>query len=349
MSTPKRVTVQLVADHAGVSIASVSRVLNGLAASDEVTTRVHAAVSELGYVPSATARSLKAGKTDQIAFAVADVGNPVYVAMMHEVSQVIAASGYRLMLSSTGNDASAQIDVLDGLGRGFADGLLLSPLRVTDELIERLQTSHLPIVIVGSLPAGVELDSVRADSPVGVGLAVEHLAEQGRSRIAFVNGPVDTVPGTARLSGYVAAMDAHGLTMHAETQVAAEDFTFKAGLTAVAALLDQSTPDAIICANDLLAIAALKVLTRRGLSVPEDVALVGMDDTDIAELAIPSITSVNLGSRKRAQAAAELLLRRIENPDAPVQTIVIAPTLTVRESSVAEAAAVRGTNAGDPR
>ncbi|MFC4222372.1 substrate-binding domain-containing protein [Lysinibacter cavernae] len=334
MSTHKRITVQLVADHAGVSIASVSRVLNGLAASDEVVAKVNQAVAELGYVPSATARSLKAGKTDQIAFAVADVGNPVYVAMMHEVSQVIAHSGYRLVLSSTGNEAEAQLDVLDSLNRGFADGLLLSPLRVTPELVERLQTSRLPIVIIGSLPEGVELDNVRADSPVGVGLAVDHLVEQGRKRIAFVNGPVDTVPGAARLSGYVNAMTKHGLPLQAEMQVNAADFTYKDGLVAVNALLDQATPDAIICANDLLAVAALKAMTLRGLSVPNDVALVGMDDTDVAELAIPSITSVNLGSRTRAEAAAEMLLRRIDEPNAPAESVVIAPTLTIRESSV---------------
>lgn len=344
MKSPKRVTVQRVADAAGVSIASVSRVLNGLATSDDVSARVRTAVTELGYVPSATARSLKAGKTDQIAFAVADVGNPVYVAMMHEVAQVIADSGYRLMLSSTGNDARAQIDVLDSLSRGFADGLLLSPLRLTDELIERLQTTHLPIVIIGSLPEGVELDSVRANSPVGVGLAVDHLAEQGRTHIGFVNGPVDTTPGTARLSGYVAAMTAAGLPMQADTQVSAEDFTYRAGLDAVATLLDQSTPDALICANDLLAIAALKVITERGLRVPEDIALVGMDDTDMAEFAIPSITSVNLGSRVRAETAAQLLLRRIAEPDAPVRTIVIAPTLTVRGSSVVAAPAAQKDN-----
>lgn len=333
MSTHKRITVQLVADHAGVSIASVSRVLNGLGASEEVASKVNASVAELGYVPNSAARSLKVGRSDQIALAVADVGNPVYVAMMHEVSRVIAESGYRLVLSSTGNDVDAQIDVLDGLNRGFADGLILSPLRVTDELVDRLQASALPIVIVGSLPERAELDSVRADSRTGVALAVNHLADAGRTRIALVNGPVDTVPGAARLDGYMVAMSERGLTLNADSQVNAADFTYKDGLVAVAALLEQATPDAIICANDLLAIAALKVITSRGLRVPDDIALVGMDDTDLAELAIPSITSVNLGSRERAQAAAELLMRRIENPQAPHQTIVIAPTLSVRESS----------------
>jgi LacI family transcriptional regulator len=238
------------------------------------------------------------------------------------------------VLSSTGGAAQDEIDLLDGLNRGFADGLILSPLRVTDALISRLRESRLPIVIIGSLPDDVELDSVRADSARGMGLAVKHLAQQGRQHIAFINGPVDTVPGAARLGGYLAAMAKRGLTVHPDAQVEASDFTFKAGLDAADILLSQSTPDAIVCANDLLAVAAMKVLARRGLSVPGDVALVGMDDTDIADLANPSLTSVNLGSVARARAAAKLLLRRLNDPGAPVKQIVIEPSLTIRESSV---------------
>ncbi|MCY7288332.1 MAG: LacI family transcriptional regulator [Cryobacterium sp.] len=334
MAETKKSTLVLVAERAGVSIASVSRVLNGLPASEQVTNRVREAAADLGYVPDATARSLRAGRTNQIALGVADVGNPVYVAMMHEVSRVIAEAGYRLVLSSTGNDPQDQIDLLDSLGRGYADGLVLSPLRVTDELVDRLKASRLPIVIIGSLPPGVELDNVRADSARGMGLAVKHLAAQGHHRIALINGPVDTVPGAARLGGYLKAMTKRNLPLTADTQVSAVDFTFKDGLVAAEILLEQATPDAIICANDLLAVAAMKVITGRGLRIPHDIAIVGMDDTDIAQLANPALTSVDLGSVKRARTAAKLLLRRLADPQAPVKQVVIEPKLVVRESSV---------------
>ena len=334
MSDTKKSTVVLVAERAGVSIASVSRVLNGLPASEQLAERVRKAAAELGYVPDATARSLKAGRTDQIAFAVADVGNPVYVEMMHEVSRVVSKAGFRLVLSSTGNDPQDQIDLLANLNRGFADGLILSPIRVTEPLVESLRTSRLPIVVIGSLPHGVELDSVGADSVAGIGLAVEHLVEQGRRHIAFVNGPVDTVPGTARLSGYLKSIERFDLSTSADLQVEASDFTYKAGRKAAARLLEQSSPDAIVCANDLLAVALLKELTSRGIRVPDDVAVVGMDDTDAAELANPSLTSVDLGSAKRAKEAAKLLIRRLADPTAPVKQVVIEPSLSVRESSV---------------
>ncbi|MFB2597019.1 LacI family DNA-binding transcriptional regulator [Herbiconiux sp. P17] len=338
MPPTKKSTLVLVAERAGVSIASVSRVMNGLPASQQVVERVRQAADELGYVPDATARSLKAGKTEQIALAVADVGNPVYVGMMHEISRVITKAGYRLVISSTGSDPQDQIDLLTGLNRGFADGLILSPLRVTDELGAQLRASRLPIVIIGSLPAGVELDNVRADSVRGIALAVDHLIEQGRQRIAFINGPVDTVPGAARLNGYLRALNEQGRPQNADAQVNASDFTYRAGLKAAAALLDQTTPDAIVCANDLLAVAAMKVISKRGLRVPDDIAIVGMDDTDIADLAQPAITSVDLRSTKRARVAAKLLLRRLENPQAPVEQVVIEPKLVVRASSVKECA-----------
>jgi LacI family transcriptional regulator, galactose operon repressor len=258
--------------------------------------------------------------------------------MVREISAVVTEAGYRLVLSSTGGDPKDQIDLLVSLNRGFADGLIMSPLRVPEELGTQLRSSRLPIVVIGSLPPGVELDTVRADSVAGMALAVGHLAEQGRERIAFVNGPVDTVPGAARRGGYLRALAAAKLHDDADTQVTARDFTYQAGLSAATTLLDRSTPDGIVCANDLLAIAALNVATRRGLRVPGDIAIVGMDDTDVADLANPALTSVDLGATRRAKAAATLLLRRMAAPAAPVRQVVIEPTLTVRGSSTSQVA-----------
>ncbi|MEU6859645.1 LacI family DNA-binding transcriptional regulator [Glycomyces sp. NPDC046736] len=338
MAATRRSNLALVAARAGVSVASVSRVLNGGSASEDLARRVREAAAELGYVPDASARTMRTGRTDQITLAVADVGNPVYVQMMRTVTGIVAKAGYRLVVSSTGSDPQSQIDLVGSLNRGYADGLLISPLRVTPELLDALSSSRLPIVVIGSLPPEVDIDSVRADSATGIGLAVEHLIGQGRRRIALVNGPVDTVPGSARLAGYLAALERFGLAPNSELQVTATGFTYRAGRRATAALLGQSTPDAIIGANDLLAVGALKELAAAGLTVPTDVAVVGMDDTDAAELATPSLTSVDLGSSKRAKAAAQLLIRRIEEPDAPVSRLVIDPSLSVRESTLGSAA-----------
>jgi LacI family transcriptional regulator len=331
-----RATVVMVAERAGVSIASVSRVLNGLATSDDVRDNVLRAAAELDYVPDAVARSLKVGRTEQVALAVADVGNPVYVSMMHAITDVLATAGYRLVISSTGAQPDDQLGLLESLNRGYCDGLVLIPLRISDELIAALTSTRHPVVVIGTLPPGVDLDNVRADSPAGVGLALEHLVEHGRRRVAFVNGPVDTVPGAARLSGFVRHAAELGLATSADMQVEADDFTYDAGLDAVEELLAQATPDAIVCANDLLAVAAIKVLRQRGVSVPGDVAVVGMDDTDICELVVPTLTSVNLGSQQRAAAAARLLLERLDDLQLPARLVTVEPTLTIRESSLGD-------------
>lgn len=333
MPTTKKSTLVLVAERAGVSTASVSRVLNGLPASEALSARVRKAVDDLGYVPDAMARSLKVGKTEQIALAVADVGNPVYVTMMREIARVVGKKGFRLVVSSTGSEVDDQVELVGSLGRGYADGLVLIPLRITDALADALRSSRLPIVVIGSLPDDIELDNVRADSSTGIRLAVDHLVERGRRHIAFVNGPVDTVPGAARLGGYLRAIEANGLATNADMQVEGSDFTYKAGRRAAAKLFEQCTPDAVVCANDLLAVAVEKEATARGIRIPEQLAIVGMDNSDAAELANPSITSVELGSRKRAHTAAKLLLRRLENRAATPQREIIEPTLVVREST----------------
>src|SRR5690606_33707359 len=135
----------------------------------------------------------------------------VYVQMMRTVSEVLGDTDYRLVLSSTGNDPRAQIDLLASLNQGYADGLILIPLRVTDGLVDAMTRSRLPIVVIGSLPEGIEIDNIRADSSAGTALAIEHLAARGIRHIAFLNGPRDTVPGEARRHGFDAAMSRLGL------------------------------------------------------------------------------------------------------------------------------------------
>src|SRR5690606_26107670 len=223
-----RPTVSLVAERAGVSIASVSRVLNGLPASPEMAARVRAAVEDLGYAPDAAARSLKMKRTDQLALAVDDIGNPVYVEMMRAIESVVRPLGFRLVVSSNRADPGGTPGVLRSLARGYADGLIMSPLRITDELVEELARCRLPVVVIGRLPAAVKLDNVRTDSAKGVGLAVEHLLDTGRTTLAFVNGPAGWVPASARARGFRNATTKHGLEVPEEFLVEADDFTFEA-------------------------------------------------------------------------------------------------------------------------
>jgi LacI family transcriptional regulator len=312
-------------------VASVSRVLNGLPATDEMVERVQRAVQELGYVPDARARSLKVGRTFQLTLAVADVGNPVYVTMMRAVEEVVSAAGYRLVVTTTGPDVVDEVALVRGMARGYADGLVISPLRVDDDLIKSIRECEVPVVVAGNVPAKAGVDTVRANSPKGMLLAVDHLVARGRRRIAFLNGPADTVPGAARAKGFADALKAHDLSPVGVAEAA--DFTFTAGRAAAPTLLTTPHPDAVICANDLLAVGVMHELAAAGLEVPADVAVVGMDDSELAEQSFPPLTSVNLGSAERGRRAAELLLARIEDSSRTPRRIVVQPSLSVRRST----------------
>lgn len=345
--SPQRSTITQVAARAGVSLASASRALNGAGAGVATVEKVRKAAAELGYVPDATARSLKFGHSLQLAFSVDDVGNPVYVQMMRAIEEVVSGSGYRLLVSSTGSEPADVLDLVRSLSRGYADGLIISPLRVTPELVAELERTPVPVVVIGRLPEGTGLDTVLADSVTGVGLAVEHLLATGRRRIGFLNGPTDTTPGIARLRGFAEAATAAGLPGADEVGAVAADFTFAAGRSAAVELLARHTDaagrctlDALVAANDLLAFGAVHAALAEGLRVPQDIAVVGMDDTEFADFFHPSLTSVSLGSAERGRAAAELLLRRIADPRAVARTVAVPPRLVARASTAVETTAV---------
>ncbi|QLD11946.1 LacI family DNA-binding transcriptional regulator [Microbacterium oleivorans] len=330
-----RVTITQVAARAGVSVASASRALNGLIASPETAAKVRAAARELGYVADATAQSLKRGRTLQLGYAVADIGNPVYVEMMAAIEQVVSASGYRLLLSSTGTGSSS-VDVVRDLGRGYVDGLILSPLRVTDELLTALAAAPIPFVVLGRLPASAAFDTVRADSPTAMRLVVDHLVGEGRRDIVFVNGPADTTPGAMRRDGFIAAARAYDelRTRHVD----AADFTIAAGYDAALPLLDRpDRPEAVVAANDLIGVGVLRAAEDLGLRVPSDLAVTGLDNTELAEVVRPGLTSVDLGAKERGRAAAEMLLARIADSARPPQSVTVPPALVVRGSSSASA------------
>lgn len=339
-----RPTLTTVAKLAGVSVASVSRVLNGMPASPEMESRVLDAVARTGYVPDAFARSLRARRTNQLALAVADVGNPVYVAMMRAIDASLRSTDYRLVLHSTEADLGAELDLLGTMRHGYVDGLILQSLRVGSELLAEITRLTIPTVVIGLLPDEVPVDNVRTDTRLGMRLAVEHLVATGHRRIALVNGPIDTVPGVARWTGFAEAMTAAGLDVDAAPIEESADFTHVAGLEAVRRLLARTQPgavDAIACSNDLIAMGALRALAERGLRVPDDVAVIGMDDTDLAAMCNPPLSSVSTGAAERGATAARLLLERIEDPELPPRRYTVPPRLVVRESTAGRAAAAR--------
>jgi LacI family transcriptional regulator len=326
-------TLAEVARLANVSVASASRALNGIGTRPETLRNVVAAAESVGYVPNASARSLRSKRTGHIAFAMPDVANPVYAAMVREIQEVAAAQGARLVLHSTGADAQDELAILRDLRRRFVDGLILVPLNVTPAHLDELRAAAAPVVVIGSIPRDVPVDAVEADSRRGAALAVKHLHVHGRTRIGLVNGPVTTTPGRARRAGYLDGLRAARVGRDENLIEDAAAFTVDAGRDATLRLLARARLDGLLCANDLLAAGAIDALRSSGLDVPHDVAVVGMDDSALATITWPPLTSVDLGSSERARRAAELLVRRIDEPGRPVERLKVEAELRVRAST----------------
>lgn len=325
-------TLAEVARLANVSVASASRALNGIGTRPETLAQVLDAAARIGYVPNASARSLRSKRTGQIAFAMPDVANPIYGSMARAIQEVANGRGARLVLHSTGADADEELGILRDLRRRFVDGLILVPISVTPEHLTELARPASPVVVIGSIPADVPVDAVGADSRRGAALAVKHLVACGCRRIALVNGPVRTTPGRARRLGYLDGLRAAGQARDERLVETADGFTVEAGREATARLLARARPDGLLCTNDLLAAGAMDALRSAGREIPGDVAVVGMDDSELAEITWPALTSVDLGSSERARLAVELLLTRIDDPARPPVRLTVPAELHLRAS-----------------
>ena len=333
MRKPVRdVTIADVAEKCGVSIATVSRVLNRKGRySVETQRRVEAAAREIGYAPNHMAKSLKRKRTEQIALAISDIGNPVYVAMAKSIQQVVKDHGYRLILLSTEALVHEEIGILKSMAGTWSSSL--SPPLACEE--HRKWISALAARGCHLWHSReTDVDSVLVDSvhPPGNGAPSIPRLQPWR----FINGPSQTVPGRARLNGYYSALVEHNLPIDEGLIIDGGDFTLSDGYMTASRLLEISPrPEAVICANDLMALGVMRYLGEKGLRVPRDMAVVGMDDIEHASLAVPPLTTVSLLAAERGRMAAELLMERLEGgSDAPPKQVKVLPKLVVRESSV---------------
>jgi LacI family transcriptional regulator len=327
-------TIKSVADMAGVSIASVSRVINGTVARGDTEERVWKAIKELGYQPNSAARALKVRKSEQICLSFDDLGNPAYVMMTQGVRRAITQSDYRLVLSSAFSSVDEIVKHLETMGRGFADGLIISPIYSDARITKLLSELQIPVVLVGTLPKGVDVDNVWIDSAAGVRTAVGHLKSIGRTNLGFINGPFTTNPGKKRVAAFEKAVIENEMKFTQASIIQADAFSTEAGYKA-ACSANLTLFDAIVCANDQIAAGLMKFCQEKKITIPKDLAVVGIDNTDLASLLSPALTSIDLHAERRGVLAAELMLERLANPKLPTRKISVEPTLVVRASTEA--------------
>lgn len=328
-------TIDDVAAAASVSKTTVSHVLSGnrpVAAATKA--RVLRVIEEIGFTPSAPARSLSIGRSHTLALMVPDVTNPYYPALARGLQDAVRPAGLLVLLSDTGGDTEQERAFLNEALERRVDGLVISSFGLTPADLEPAQRAGVPVISVGSQLASAETDVVSAnDEQIGAD-AVDHVADRGHTRIATITGPEDVQPGVARLNGVRRRMGERGLKL-LESSVIRSDFTRDGGRAAMQRLLERpSSPTAVVCANDLMAIGALDVAREQSLAVPAGLALIGVDDIDAAALVSPALTTIRLPAHEIGRSAGELLLGRIEGR-APTarRTVLVAHELIHRETT----------------
>ncbi len=327
-------TIRDVARHAGVSVATVSRVLTGSrTVSPELVERVNEAARALGYRHNAVARALRRGTTNTVGMIVPEIGNPFFPAIVEAVERHLGGTGRDLFLCDSQQDIAIERQRVLALVGRQVDGLIIVPVSATgsraclEEVITRT-----PIVQVDRYVEDFPADWVGVDDELGIGAAVEHVASLGAKRVVFVSATLDSSSAVQRHVGFERAMRKLGLPLD-EPQLLG---TFRAEWGRVAAikiLTGASLPDAVVCGNDEIAVGVLGEFRRRQVRVPEDVLVTGFDDIRFAALADPPLTTIRQPHEQLAAECIRLLDARMADAGTPMQRIAIAPSLVVREST----------------
>jgi LacI family fructose operon transcriptional repressor len=325
-------SIKDVAEAAGVSTATVSRVLsNGTNVRPELRVRVLAAVDRLGYRPNLVARSLRAQHTSTLGLIVSDIRNPFFTSISRAVEDTAYEQGYSILLCNTDEDPEKEAIYLNLMQDTNVAGIILSPTRQTAAQ-SGLIAANIPIVVVDRTIKHADVDAVLLDNVESAARLAAHLIENGYRRIGGIFGERSTT-GRERRAGMEQALREHGLAPQPGLM---KDVAPKvdAGHAAALELLNASQPpEALFTSNSLIAEGAMRAIRECGLTIPDQVALVTFDDTTWASLVQPAITLIAQPTYEIGQTAAELLLQRIANPQRPTRQVILKGQLMVRGSS----------------
>lgn len=327
---PMGTTIREVARHAGVSVATVSRALNGSGQVRAPTReRVLRAARQLRYVPNGSARSLTTSETRTLGVLLPDLYGEFFSELLRGIDQTARQSRYHTLVSSSHNDVGELEAALRAMS-GRVDGLVVMTPALEADLLEANLPAALPVVLVNCPVEGSAFSTIATDNHGGAFAMVEHLRAQGHERVALLRGPEGNHDALERLRGYRDALRG------AEPIEEAGDFTERSGYEAAQRLLARAPrPTAVFAANDSMAIGALRALREAGLRVPGDVAVAGFDDIPVARYVSPPLSSVHVAINEMGRRAIELLLASIAEPDREPEAIVLPTRLVLRESSAA--------------
>jgi LacI family transcriptional regulator len=327
-------TISDVAKRAGVSPATVSRVIRGAQNVHPATRKkVERAIEELGYVPSAVAQSLRSKRTRSLALVVSDITNNFWTTIARGVEDVAHHRGYSLLLGNTDESLARQAHYLDFLIRQQVDGIIIAPYDSDAHNLDKLRTRNIPTVVIDRRIRDWDVDSVRGDSVSGARALVKHLIQLGHTRIAVISGPSNTSTAEDRIAGYYVAMTDAGVPVD-PSLVKRGEFRSQSGTDLALELLDRDqAPTAIFAANNLIAMGVIDAVGKRGLKIPQDIALVCFDDLPNTSRLFPFLTVVAQPVYEIGVNAAQLLLSRLDSDVGLRPRQVVLPSrLIVRHS-----------------
>lgn len=333
------VTLKDVAERAGVSAATASRVVGNYGyVSDETRQKVLAAVEELNYRPNVVARSMVTKSTRTLGIVVTDITNPFFARLARGVEEVCWQHGYTMILANTDEDFRREQAVVQVLQDKQVDGLIVVPASSTNAPhLQAVVEQGTPLVLADRLIEGFPVDVVMVTNEEGAYQAVYHLASLGHERIGMILDNLDISTNQERLEGYHKAIRDAGLKGD-DALVQSCQYTQQSAYAIVAELLSQSNPpDALFTANNFMTLGAIKAIQEAGLSIPTDIALAGFDDLDWGGLYPPQLTTVAQPVHDIGRTAAQRLLARIEQESGPPQQIRLNTEFIIRRSCGAEA------------
>lgn len=327
-------TMRDVAERAGVSVTTVSHVINDTRpVSDELRRRVLASMANLGYQPNRLARSLRRGQTHTIGMIIPDSANPFFAEMARGVEDTSFENGYSVILCNSDGDLNKELLYTNVLTEKRVDGILFVAAGLSTDRIRDLQTQRTPLVVVDRDLPDAAVDSVLTDNAQGGWLAARHLIDLGHRRIACITGPSDVTPSAERVTGYRQAMKKAGIPVD-ESLVVKGDFQYDSAYRASIQLLQiKDPPTAIFACNDLMAVAVMSAALAEGRQVPGDLSVVGFDDVRLAAFANPPLTTIAQPKYEMGVVAATMLLERMRDLEMPAHRRVFETNLVTRRST----------------
>lgn len=330
-------TIHDIARKAGISVSTVSRVLNHKTANYRISKKTEALVlkvaKELNYQPNQLARGLRLKKTQTIGLVAPDLSNPFFAYVIKSIQNIAHGLGYSLVVCDTNESLEMEIEHLNLLRSKGVDGLIIMPVGQKPQHIAALLKEGLPMVLMDRCFDTLNADAVMVDNYKGAFEATEHLIRHGHSRIAIIKGLPHTFTNDGRVQGYKDALAKHGLPMD-ESLIAGRDFGRDNGYIETKLLLKMAwPPTAIFAVSDLITLGALQAIFEKGWRIPDDISLVAFDDMDFAPFLIRPLTAVAQPKEVMGEIAVKLLVQQIkEKGNREANRIVLKPKLIVRDS-----------------